>query len=172
VTTEQQRVGDLQINQDLAYQQREWTVQRAGWLVMTLILLLALAGLLGPGPLSSATAGNEAADSLWLKYDRFTRLKAPASLLIHLGPNATAGEEVHLQLNRPYLNRIQIQAVTPDPRRVEITAEGLLYVFDVAEPGAPAEISFHFQPLRFGPLKGQIGLADQLPLTFNQFVYP
>jgi hypothetical protein len=30
VTTEQQRVGDLQINQDLAYQQREWTVQRAG----------------------------------------------------------------------------------------------------------------------------------------------
>ena len=50
------RVGDLQIHQDLCQERREWKIQRVGWLLMALMLVAALAGLLGPGPLSSTIA--------------------------------------------------------------------------------------------------------------------
>src|SRR5687767_5732095 len=36
-----ERVGDLEIGQDLKYQKRQWTVQRAGWAIMCLLLLAA-----------------------------------------------------------------------------------------------------------------------------------
>ena len=41
---ETDRVGDLEIHQDLPFQRRSWTVQRVGWAIMALVVL---AGLLG-----------------------------------------------------------------------------------------------------------------------------
>ncbi len=43
------RVGDLQINQDLDYQRREWTIQRVGWVVIGLIVCAAAPWASGPG---------------------------------------------------------------------------------------------------------------------------
>ncbi len=43
------RVGDLDIEQDLDFERRQWHVQRVGWVVFLLILLAAFVGLLGTG---------------------------------------------------------------------------------------------------------------------------
>ena len=66
-----QRVGDLQINQDMEHHHTMWVIQRVGWVVMALLLLLALAGLLGNGVVSHITAG-EAGDALQLEWERLT----------------------------------------------------------------------------------------------------
>ena len=47
---------ELQIEQDMGFQRTEWVVQRAGWVGMALLILAALVGLLGRGPLSAAVA--------------------------------------------------------------------------------------------------------------------
>lgn len=49
------RVGDLEIEEDLDHQRRCWKLERASWAVMALVLLAAMAGLFGSGPLSWAT---------------------------------------------------------------------------------------------------------------------
>ena len=50
------RVGDLEIDQDLRFQKREWAFERASWVVMALVVLAGLLGLLGRGPMSDQTA--------------------------------------------------------------------------------------------------------------------
>ena len=52
-----QRVGDLEIEQDHDFQRRSWRLQRAGWIVLSLVLLAGLLGLFGSGPLAHATVG-------------------------------------------------------------------------------------------------------------------
>ena len=68
--SEHHRVGDLEISQDLTFQRRSWIVQRVGWVMLALLILAALGGLFGPGPLSRARAGPHDGP-LWVEYQRF-----------------------------------------------------------------------------------------------------
>jgi hypothetical protein len=43
------RVGDLELEQDVQYQQRSWAFERIGWIAMSLIAIAALLGLTGSG---------------------------------------------------------------------------------------------------------------------------
>ena len=69
---------DIDLDQDIDFQQRSWKVQRVGWGLMVLFVLAGLSGLLGTGPLSNVTDGDEGGP-LWLEYQRFGRLQAPMS---------------------------------------------------------------------------------------------
>ena len=62
---EESHSGDLELDQDLIFERRTWTVERVAWVIMALVGLAALAGLLGPGPLSETTSG-EQGGPLWL----------------------------------------------------------------------------------------------------------
>ena len=61
------RIGDLDIAQDIRSLNRAWKVQRAGWIVIALLLLAALAGLFGSGPVGDA---REEAAALRVDYVR------------------------------------------------------------------------------------------------------
>jgi hypothetical protein len=74
------RVGDLEIGQDLAHQRLEWKIERVGWILMALLGLPALVGLLGPGPLSSTSAG-EKGSPLSVENNRFERYQSLVFLL-------------------------------------------------------------------------------------------
>jgi hypothetical protein len=165
------RVGDLEVDQDLAFQQRSWTVQRIGWIIMPLLVLAALLGLLGPGPLSSATVGSEAGP-LWLEYDRFGHWERPTNLQLHLGANVAAQGLARIWLDSAYVEKMQIEQVTPQPESVELAANRLIYTFQVAEPGQPTFITFHLKPEKFGPNRGEVGLVEGSSLQFSQFIYP
>ena len=67
------RVGDLEIDQDLAAQEHEWQATRIARVVAALVLLAGLAGLLGHGPLARAHAG-ESSSGLEADYSRFAQL--------------------------------------------------------------------------------------------------
>jgi hypothetical protein len=169
------RVGDLEVDQDLEFQRREWLAERIGWAVMALLVLAALLGLFGTGPLTRATAGDRAGP-LWIEYERFNRLLAPSTLRVHLGAGAALGGEARVWLDRRYLESIQLQRVMPQPDGVEAAPDRMVFVFRVAEPDQPTAITFSFKPEHVGSLPGRAGLAgaapsDQ-PLRFRQFVYP
>jgi hypothetical protein len=114
-----ERVGDLEIEQNLAQQRREWTIQRIGWVVMVLLALAALLGLFGGGPFSEGTAGDRDGP-LWVEYPRFARLQAPAELRLHVGSEAVPGNEARVWLDRDFIENVQIQHITPEPDRVEL----------------------------------------------------
>lgn len=166
-----QRIGDLEIGQDIIFQRREWSAQRIGWALMALLILAGLAGLFGAGPLSQATAGSEGGP-LWIEYDRFERRQAPAMLRVHLGPGAASNGQAQVWLSRNYVEAIEIEQIIPQPERVEAGPERMIYVFNVGDTSQPTAITFYLKPQAIGAIQAQAGLADEQPLNFSHFVYP
>lgn len=165
------RVGDLEIDQDLEFQRRSWAVQRVGRVVVGLLVLAALLGLFGAGPLSGASAGREG-DDLRLEYSRFGRLMSPMTLRVHLAESAARGDKVRLWLSRDYLAGVKVDQVMPEPDSVEAGKDRLTYTFSLTDPSASTEVAFHLEPQTFGPLPGEIGLENGSALGFRQFIYP
>jgi hypothetical protein len=166
-----QRVGLLEIDQDLDFQQKEWRLQRIGWVVMALLIVAALLGLTGSGLLARATVG-DAGSPLQLEYSRFARLDAPTSLDLEIAGEAVTADQVELWVERAYLHEIQIEQIVPEPAEVRSAGERLIYVVDVDEPGQAVTITLNLRHMAFGPKSGQVGLDDHAALDFGQFVFP
>lgn len=162
------RVGDLEIAEDLPFQERMWRLQRVGWLVFALIVAATALGLFGAGPLSSATAEQGA---LRVEYQRFERFETPGSFDVHVAPGA-AGATLELSLPHEYLQHVEVTTISPQPRAVRDAGDRVTYEFALQDAGSPAWITFHVTPQRPGPLRARVGLGDEPPLEFTQFVYP
>jgi hypothetical protein len=165
------RVGDLEVNQDPEYQRRTWIVQRVGWVLMCLIVLAALLGLTGRGPLSTATAGLPDGP-LRVEYQRFDRHRAPSEFQILLPASEAPNGQVRVWIDRGYLSGVEIQTIVPEPESVEIGEDRVTYSFNVNRAGPPVRLGFRVTYDGFGPKRGGIGLEDGEPVTFGQFIYP
>jgi hypothetical protein len=166
-----QRVGDLEIDQDHDFQRRSWRLQRAGWIVLSLVLLAGLLGLFGSGPLAHATAG--APDSpLRLEYDRFGRFDAPSTLTALIRPSTARPGEAILHLDRGFTDHFQIERVRPMPERTEAGPDHSVYAFRVTGPDEPVRVTFRLRPDRIGPQTGRARVDGSSWLTFTQFVFP
>lgn len=146
-------------------------LHRLGWVVFAALLLAALAGLLGPGPLSSRTA--EAGPALAADYQRFVRNHAPADLRIRVVPPA-GQDSIRLLVGNAFLEATELTRIKPEPSSVEVTPEGHVYVFEAPELGAEeALILYRYQPDgAFSDIPVRIALAGGPEVSFRQFVYP
>lgn len=165
------REGDLEIEQDLGYQFSSWRMQRVGWVAIAAVILAALSGLFGSGPLSRTSAVDPRSRA-WLEYDRFGRQMTPATLRLHLEPGSAAGGRVRVWIDSVYLEDILIQKITPRPDREEVGPGRSYYLFTITTPDRPTVVTFHLQPERFGVLSGRVGVDDGTPLRFRQLIYP
>lgn len=166
----QQQVGSLQVDQDLTYQERTWTVERIGWAIMLLLVLAGASGLFGGGPLSQATAG-EQGGALWVEYPRFARLKAPTELRLHVGSESVAGDTARVWLDQRYLDSARVEQVSPEPDQVVVGADRLEYVFAAASE-QPATLTFFLEPEHVGRHAGRIGIVDGPTVEFSQIIWP
>jgi hypothetical protein len=165
------RVDDLEIDQDLTFVRRSWAVQRAGWAGIGIVLVIALAGGLGSGPLSHQRGG--VPDLLEIDYSRFVRYQASHTLTVRLTGTAVRGPEARLWIDRRYLDQARIESIAPPPVRVEAGADRLLYVFQLLGGTEPVTISIVLQPQSIGRTAGRIGIAgDERVATIRQFAYP
>jgi hypothetical protein len=163
------RVGGL--SPSLNFQRRNWVVQRVGWVAIALILLAAILGLFGSGPLSWATAGQQG-DLLWVTYPRFGRWQSPMSLHVNLSPQTICNGQIRLWLSRAYLNDINVQQVTPQPQHVEVEPKRLIYIFSANQANGSILITFSLKPNTFGSVPARIGLDHGPAIEFSQFLYP
>ena len=159
------------IENDLAFQSRMWTVQRCGWIVMAVLIVGALLGLLGPGPLSTVTVAT-ASGKLQLMHDRFVRRHASTNLYVTLSTLGDASGEARLRLNRSYLDRMEVQRVTPTPIEVAASSAGLTYTFRVEGQTQAVMVTFTLQPTEFGSLTGSLSNGRDEVVSVRQFAYP
>jgi hypothetical protein len=165
------RVGDLEIEHDMDFQRREWKIQRAGWAFMVLVIIAALLGLLGHGPLSR-TSASDPDGVLTVEYERFVHYHKPLTLRFHISGTATNKDDLRLWVDRSYLDALDIHSITPEPERVEAGVDRHLFVFRVLDRDRPTGIVFHGEMDRVGSVQGAAGVADREPARFRQFVYP
>lgn len=167
--SQKKKVGDLEIDQDLDFQKKEWRVERIGWVIMGLILLAGLFGLFGQGPLSAVTAGN---NPLEVTYGRFERLLSPVAVEIQALPADPGAQDLRVMVDRDWLSNYQVSRISPEPDSIELTPDTQIFVFKVNQAGQPLQITFDLQPQKIGMHRGQIGLENGPEVQLNQFVYP
>jgi hypothetical protein len=166
------RVRDLDIDEDLAFERRSLIVERIGTGLMVVLLVAAMLGLLGSGPLSHATVR---AEGLIVDFQRFSRYESSETLRLHIDETATRDPEVRVWLDRRYLDDSRIESVLPVPVRVEGAADRVVYIFAVAEKERPLVVSLSRLPERIGPVRGRAGIegpATSGGVEFRQFVFP
>ncbi len=147
-------------------------LHRVGWTLFAVLILAALLGLLGSGPVSSRT--ERAGNNLTVGYDRFTRYHSPAELSIRLSRANLRNGSFRVRLGRRFIEAIQIEAVQPQPEWVEIDPHGHVFSFKAPriEKG-DALIVFHYQPAQpFADVPIEITAPSGERARFSQFVYP
>jgi len=166
--TKEENFSGLQVDQDLPFQEKEWTAERAGWIIGLLLLLAGLAGLFGGGPLSRAAPRQ---GPLRLEYSRFVRYRAPEVLTVQVDPGVS-GETLQLWVDRAYLEDFELQQIVPAPDQTRVLPDRILYEFQ-AQPGdGPLRVTFQLRPQAAGSRSGRVGLEGGDTVTFRQFVYP
>ena len=154
--------------EDIRHERAVWKVEHWGWTVFGLILLAALLGVFGEGPVGRAKAQNS---QLLVEYDRFARYQARAHLKIHLR-SPVANSMPALSIARDFLDRVEVQHITPQPQRVRMTKDALIYIFDAARTNENAMITLQYKPARYGKTPVTLALVDGAQLQFTQFFYP
>jgi hypothetical protein len=147
----------------------EWTAQRVAWAVLAALLLAALLGVFGGGPLARAEA--RGADGLAVRYERFSRARCPETLTVLLPADAGGGRT--LRISAALLDGVRLLDVSPPPARVRWNGEERVFVFD-AEPGAdgPLRIAFRLEPTRAGRLVGWMAAGAGAPVEIGKLVHP
>lgn len=165
------QVGDLEVDQDLRFQEREWTIQRFGWAVILLLIVLALLGLFSTGPLSTATAG-DTDGPLAVDYQRFVRHDGRSTLTVRVDSDQVTADEVEIWLTDTYFDKVEVQQITPDPQEVRAGDGRLVYTFAVEDMTQPFQASFSLRPQHIGRLSAEVGVTDGSSVGFDQLSYP
>jgi hypothetical protein len=152
---------------ELVFHHREWRVQRIGWALLAVFLLLGAAGLFGDGPLSHAHSGDN--DSGSIEYERFTRRGARTDIIVT--PAVAGADSVQrVAITASYLQAFKIERITPEPRAVRSAGEHFVYEF--APSAAGAFVSFELEPEQLGRHAAEIIIDGGRPLTIRQLTYP
>lgn len=144
------------------------TLQRAAWMLLTILLAAIALGLFGRGgPLSDVEA--VAPDgTLALVYQRFNRYHSPDALSVTV---PARGARTSLSLDAEYARQVDIERVTPEPERVVSEDGALRFVFRTT-PGSVLRATFRYTPAQYGPLRGWVAAGSGKLVPIRQFTYP
>ena len=156
---------DCESDLSLDFHRSEWRIQRIGWVLVALFLVLAVGGLFGNGPLSRGHADNGAGR---VDYERFARYGLSTDLIVT--PTDSAHGVNRVAISGDYLEALRVERITPEPAAVRMTGSNIVYEFASTAPGA--SISFHIRPQRLWRHSATITIDGGAPLHISQLTYP
>lgn len=165
------RVGDLDLDQDLKLQEWEWKWQRVGWVLLTLLIVVAMLGGFGTGPLSSASVGGDA-EGFSVDYQRIVRQEGQSRLSVHVNGDQVSEGQVELWLGGEYANAMRVSQISPEPEEVRLADDRVIYVFNVDEPTERVTIHFDLVPREAWKLTLDMGIVGGGDVSFGQFSFP
>lgn len=149
----------------------EWRCQRCGWAVWAAVLVAAAVGLLGSGPLSRQTLTSDNG-SLSVEYDRWVQYHHPTSVVFRAAIHSPAKTPLELAVGGTWLNRIDIQDISPRPEHVVLSGREQLFLFRLEGKPTTPTIRFRIQFDEYGHSEATVRVNGDAPLQFQQFVYP
>lgn len=162
--------NDEQDTRDPARQHRAVVVQRVAWVVLALIVLGALLGLFGPGPLSRVTQ-SDPSGQVALQYERFARYYGDTSVELQVRHDPHRPGTASVWISSDYLTLVQVQQVRPEPATWTGVGDRVLLTFPVRGPD-PITVVLRTRPDQVGVLSGSVGAPGGKPIEFWQLVYP
>ena len=161
---------DLEMDHDIAAQRWEWRFQRVGWVAMAALVVGAVVGVFGSGPLSRSTAGDE--ETLKASYIRFARNETPAHLEVEFGAGAVRDGKAELWVSRTFADAVRVDSINPEPDSSRTEAEWVVYAFTAGEQ-PPFAVSLRYTPESRWRLRAQLRAGpDSPPVALSQFIFP
>lgn len=150
------------------FQQREWAVQIVGRILVILLLLAAVLGLFGTGPLSHVRAEQGAVS---VEYERFVRHTGHAQLEVRAPAPAPGTSSVSVEISGGLAAGIRMEDIQPQPATVRRSGTSTEFVF-AAVSDTDALITFYYRPMDIGPQSGTVTVADAAAVDVWQLTYP
>ncbi len=157
------------VEEDLVFQRRQWTVQRAGWWIVVAVPIAALLGFCGGGIVSARTQN---ADGTHIEYQRFSRRLGSTDLRVTVHDAAPNADTIVLRIDRRYLDTMRPATYLPPPRRIESTDQYSDFVFARAPGALPAVIEIEMHPKVWGKAVGALRVNGGAPVVLHAFVWP
>jgi hypothetical protein len=166
-----QSIEHLEQPGNVNHQRWEWMIERVGWAGMGGIIVAALLGGLGPGPLGWRDVASSDG-SLSANYYAVERAAAPSKLVLKLGSSPSREMKHEVTISRAFSDAAKLESIVPEPLSVAIRDDQIVYTFAAADATPGASVTFHYQHQKFGPLSYQVARGDQGPVRIRQFVLP
>jgi hypothetical protein len=150
-------------------QEKLWKWERAGWIFMGVALLSGLVEILTPTPLIEAVAhtmGRRPGNSEAKEKGSAARLE------VQVGPEATSGEELILQVASKHFQNLEVQSIVPAPSKVITAGDTYEYVFAVQKPNEGLAIQFYLRSRHGGQKQNEMHFSTPGALAFSRFVAP
>jgi hypothetical protein len=156
----------LDVDEDIAFQKKEWLAQRVGIALLFAFVASAALGLTGMGgPLSRGAAGRPE-DPVFVQFDRFVRRGAAATITLHL---RAAPGDVNFWVSAPYFEHVRISSVAPPVDNVRVDADR--HVYTVQSESSDVVITFEVEHHRIGIIDARAGLVGGPSVRFRQLAY-
>jgi len=157
---------ELEIEQDHKFQKTSWKLQKAGTIFIILVILTALTGLIGSGPLSFRKINHE---NISIEYPAITRFSHPEQIKIRIyNPE---GDTIKLLISRSYLSEVNIDGIIPEPVEESVYMDYIQFSF-LLDNNYNNDILFDLQFRTSLNLKGEWGIKDKDLITINHFIFP
>ena len=161
--------NDVAVGEDIEFQRRWWSFERAVWIFFTVLVLLDVAGVFGRGPAAQANAKSQDG-TMDVHYERIERFSTPSILNIQFGSNAIHNGHVQVWVNEGLVKALGTQRIVPQPVSSVIGEDGILYTFEASK--IPASVQFALQPASPGIFPLQLRVPGSPVLTLKIVVMP
>jgi len=151
----------LPLEDEISLHEKGWMIQRIGWVLMTIFLVLALLGFFGQGPVSKkeVQAGN-----IHVSYERFGRYEHGMQMKFQ-----SSGEHIStISMPIDYLEKFRMNEIIPKESR-QITSAG--YVNFLFEGANNALVIFQLIPVRSKTVGGAFKVNAN-SFSIKQTIYP
>ena len=161
--------NEFAVGSDLEFQRRWERFERVIWIVLTIFILLSLAGVFGRGPAANATL--KASDgSMEVRYERVQRFSTPSVLTIDFPEASIRDGAIQVWASDGLVKPLGAQRVVPQPLRSEIGNGGILYTFPATS--SPASVEFQTQPSALGRSELKLHVPGKADVVLRIYVVP
>ncbi|HEX2099829.1 MAG TPA: hypothetical protein VHF69_04145 [Candidatus Synoicihabitans sp.] len=163
--------GDLEISEDFEFQQRSWFWERIGQIAVVGLVLAALIGLFGGGPISIVRQASPD-EALRVEHPRFVRNQSPLDLQINVAPSAARDGQVRLWLDTSLTDSLTIDSIMPEPDSTELGTDRVYLSFRVAAGESIAPIKIHATADAIGREGGHVGIREGPSVAVRWWSHP
>jgi hypothetical protein len=142
------------------------------WIIMGFVLLLAIAGVFGRGPIDHATAADND-NQFRVDYAPVILFRTAAVLTLHLSPSLAGSDHlVHVRASEALLAPLQIQRVNPQPAQWGADASGLEMAFRLLSATGERTVELEIEPGAVGLFDVSIAAGKSPPVSMHELVLP
>jgi hypothetical protein len=153
----------LELEEDIAFQKKEWFYQRIGMAGLTLFVLAALLGFTGMGGAFSRGEAGDRSGPLHVEYERYVRRGGLSTLTLHL---RTTPGDVRFWVSAPYFEHVRIDSVAPTPELVSVETGRHVYLIRSSSPDVTVTLKVEHESA--GTLDAEVGLVGGPSARFGQ----